>query len=180
MKVENVKKTIVVTGGGSGGHTIPSLVMIKFWIDKNLADIYYVGSRNGVERQVVSPYVQKYYVISTGKLRRYFSVENILDFFRFIFGIFQSLIILARLQPNAVFSTGGFVALPVVIAAKLLGRRVVIHEQTTHVGLANKLSSYFADAVCISFKSSAQYFPVLKTIYTGYPLRAEFYSPIKK
>jgi len=171
---------IVVTGGGSGGHTIPALVMIKFWKAKGDFEIYYLGSKKGIEREVVTSFVKKYYPINTGKLRRYFSLENFIDVFKFIFGIIQSLCILFKIRPFAVFSTGGFVALPVVIAAKVLGIRVVIHEQTTHVGLANKLSSYFADAICISFKSSAQYFSIDRTLYTGYPLRPEFYAPIEK
>jgi UDP-N-acetylglucosamine--N-acetylmuramyl-(pentapeptide) pyrophosphoryl-undecaprenol N-acetylglucosamine transferase len=171
---------VVVTGGGSGGHTIPALVMIKYWSKKNIKEIYYLGSEKGIERQVVTPFVSKYFVISTGKLRRYFSLENFLDFFKFFLGIFQSVGVLWMLKPSVVFSTGGFVALPVVMAAKFLGIKVVIHEQTTHVGLANKLSSFFAHAICISFKSSEKYFPASKTFYTGYPLREEFYHTIEK
>lgn len=175
-----MKNRIVITGGGSGGHTIPALVMIKYWKSLGMSDLYYVGSAKGIERQIVTNFVRQYFPISTGKLRRYISLENFLDLFKFIYGIFQSLGVLFSLKPSAVFSTGGFVALPVVIAAKLLRIRVVIHEQTTHVGLANKLSSYFADAICISFKTSAHYFPAPKTTFTGYPLRAEFYAPIEK
>lgn len=176
--VLNVDKKIVVTGGGSGGHTIPALVMIKYWRKLGHQEIYYIGSVNGVEKKVVSEFVTQYFSISTGKLRRYFSIENFLDFFKFFKGIIQAFLLLLKLRPSVVFSTGGFVALPVVIAAKILGLRVVIHEQTTHVGLANKLSSYFAHAICISFESSAKYFPKEKTHFTGYPLRAEFYLPV--
>lgn len=173
-------KKIVITGGGSGGHTIPALVMIHYWKAQKIRDIFYFGSHHGIERSIVTAHVDKYFIISTGKLRRYLSIENFLDFFRFLKGIIQSFFQLIRIKPDVVFSTGGFVALPVVIASKLLGIRVVIHEQTTHVGLANKISSYFAQAICISFESSASYFPAAKTFYTGYPLRSQFYQPIKK
>lgn len=167
---------IVITGGGSGGHTIPALVMIKFWKKKGVKSLIYIGSQIGIERKIVSGEIDHYYSIFTGKLRRYFSIENFLDFFKFVFGTFQSMLILIKNSPDVIFSTGGFVALPVVIAGKILGIKVVIHEQTTQVGLANKLSSYFADAICISFKSSANYFPGNKTHYTGYPLRESFYN----
>lgn len=176
----SLSKRIVVTGGGSGGHTIPALVMIKYWRKKSRHEIFYLGSANGIEKQVVSNDVNQYISINTGKLRRYLSRENFFDFFRFLHGILQSLVHLYKIRPHVVFSTGGFVALPVVIAAKILRQRVVIHEQTTHVGLANKLSGLFADAICISFPTSVQYFPKERTYFTGYPLREEFYSLPKK
>lgn len=178
MDKKNKNFTFVLTGGGSGGHTIPALVMINFWTKVGIEKLYYIGSKAGIEKDVVSEKVAAYFPIYTGKLRRYFSLENFLDLFRFILGIIQSLVILIKLKPDAIFSTGGFVALPVVIAGKLLRIRVVIHEQTTHVGLANKLSSYFADAICISFESSQSYFPRHKTFYTGYPLREVFYQDV--
>ena len=179
--MQSRKIKIVVTGGGSGGHTIPALVMIKHWkMHPSVGEIFYLASEKGIERQVISPWVDGYFAISTGKLRRYFSLENILDFFRFLKGIIQAFILLFKLKPDVVFSTGGFVALPVVIAAKVLAIKVVIHEQTTHVGLANKLSSYFADHICISFMSSASYFPKNRTIFTGYPLRPEFFEKVSK
>lgn len=90
----------------------------------------------------------------------------------------RAALVLYRLSPDLVFSTGGFVALPVVISAKVLGIPIIIHEQTTHVGLANRLSSFFAQRICISFASSGRYFPVEKTILSGYPLREAFYAEV--
>ena len=165
-------KKIIFTGGGSGGHVIPAQTIIQEIQSRNIEiDLYYIGGRKSIEREIIRKVNIKYFPIFTGKLRRYFSIENFIDFFRFIVGVIQSILILMKLRKNSlVFSTGGFVALPVVIAAKLLGIKSIIHEQTAVAGLANKISSKFCDQVLISFEKSAVNFPPSKTILTGYPV----------
>ena len=165
-------KKVIFTGGGSGGHVIPAKTIIHEIQSRNLdLELIYIGGRNSIERKIIGEMDLKYFPIFTGKLRRYFSLENGIDFFRFIFGIIQSVFILARFRKNSlVFSTGGFVALPVVIASKLLGVKSIIHEQTAVAGLANKISSKFCDQVLISFEKSKENFPSSKTTLTGYPI----------
>jgi UDP-N-acetylglucosamine--N-acetylmuramyl-(pentapeptide) pyrophosphoryl-undecaprenol N-acetylglucosamine transferase len=172
------KQYVLITGGGSGGHALPAVSFYEHYKAKTSWDFLYVGSMRGVERTIAQDKSIPYVAISTGKLRRYLSVENILDVFRTMKGIAQSIALLQKYKPKFIFSTGGFVALPLCCAGWLLRVPVYIHEQTTHVGLANKICSYFAKKVFITFASSSVYFPAHKVIHSGYPLRANFYSKI--
>jgi UDP-N-acetylglucosamine--N-acetylmuramyl-(pentapeptide) pyrophosphoryl-undecaprenol N-acetylglucosamine transferase len=170
------KKTIIFTGGGSGGHVIPALTLIA---KLNDFDIEYIGGRDGIERSLVTSKVKTYHPIFTGKLRRYFSLQNFLDIFKIMLGLVQSFQILAlKPRDTIIFSTGGFVSVPVVIAAWLTGKRIYIHEQTARVGLANKISSKFAKKVFVSFEESLKYFPLGKTELSGYPVRDNCFSPL--
>lgn len=171
-----MKKTVVFTGGGSGGHVIPAITLIKEIQQLEEWSVGYIGGRSGIEKEIVPPQGVRYSGIYTGKLRRYISIENFIDIFKVMIGFVQSLIVLMgyRLKGKVlVFSTGGFVAVPVVFAAKLLGIKVFIHEQTSRVGLANKLCSVVADKVFYSFEESKKFFPENKSSYSGYPLRRE-------
>ena len=173
-------KTLIFTGGGSGGHVMPALTILKKINEKKEFDIHYIGGINSIERELVRDYELTYHPIHTGKLRRYLSVENMKDVFNVFLGLIDSFRVLGKFnQKDAlVFSTGGFVSVPVVIAAKIQGKKVFIHEQTSRVGLANKLSSIVADKVFISFEESFKYFNPKKTFFSGYPLREECYSDI--
>jgi UDP-N-acetylglucosamine--N-acetylmuramyl-(pentapeptide) pyrophosphoryl-undecaprenol N-acetylglucosamine transferase len=173
-----MKKSLVFTGGGSGGHVMPALTIIKTINLKKEFNIHYFGGIKSIERELVKDYELTYHPIHTGKLRRYLSLENLKDIFKIFLGFFESLFILFSFtkKDTLVFSTGGFVSVPVVLAAKCLGIKVFIHEQTSRVGLANKISSFVADKVFVSFKDSIKYFPKDKTFYSGYPVREECYS----
>ncbi|MBK24217.1 MAG: UDP-N-acetylglucosamine--N-acetylmuramyl-(pentapeptide) pyrophosphoryl-undecaprenol N-acetylglucosamine transferase [Halobacteriovorax sp.] len=170
---------IIFTGGGSGGHVMPTVTLLNEIKDKYR--IGYIGG-SGIEKELIGSLGLSFHTISTGKLRRYISLENLIDVFKVIKGIFDSLFVLLRTsnKKTLVFSTGGFVTVPVVLAAWLLGRRIYIHEQTTQVGLANKIASKFASKVFVSFEDSLKYFPKEKTLVSGYPLRAELFDPSKK
>lgn len=171
-------KNLIFTGGGSGGHVLPALTIIKNINLNKKYNIHYIGGRNSIERELVSDYELRYYPIFTGKLRRYLSFENLIDIFKIILGLFQCLLILIKFKRSnsLVFSTGGFVSVPVVFAAKILGIKIYIHEQTTRVGLANKICSKLADKIFISFEDSFQFFDKKKTFYSGYPLRKECFD----
>ncbi|MDH5682395.1 MAG: undecaprenyldiphospho-muramoylpentapeptide beta-N-acetylglucosaminyltransferase [Spirochaetota bacterium] len=167
---------LALTGGGSGGHTVPAMTVYQGFAQyarENNQDFHsvYLGSRDGIEREVAVEANIPYHIIATGKLRRYFSLKNITDIFRILKGVCDSFWILRRVRPDIVFSTGGFVSVPVVMAARMLSIPVVIHEQTSSVGLANKIAAKFARKVCVSFPSSEKYFPREKVILTGLPLR---------
>ncbi len=174
----NKFKQIIFTGGGSGGHVVPALTLISAIQSKLNINIFYVGGVKSVEKNLVTSAGINYHAIQTGKLRRYFSLENMFDFFRFAFGILQSFFYLLRFKKKEtlIFSTGGFVGLPLVIAGGILGFKIYIHEQTSRVGLANKIASKFASKVFISFEESKKFFPPDKTIMTGYPLKESCFT----
>jgi UDP-N-acetylglucosamine--N-acetylmuramyl-(pentapeptide) pyrophosphoryl-undecaprenol N-acetylglucosamine transferase len=171
-------KTLIFTGGGSGGHVMPGLTILKKINAANEFDVHYIGGINGIERELVRDFKLTYHPIHTGKLRRYLSLENLKDTWRVFVGLIDAFKVLWKFnrKETLVFSTGGFVCVPVVIAAKLQGKKVFIHEQTSRVGLANKISSIFADKIFISFEDSFKYFDERKTYFSGYPLREECYG----
>jgi UDP-N-acetylglucosamine--N-acetylmuramyl-(pentapeptide) pyrophosphoryl-undecaprenol N-acetylglucosamine transferase len=171
-------KTLIFTGGGSGGHVMPALTVLKKVNSQNEFDVHYIGGINSIERELVADYQLTYHPIHTGKLRRYLSIENFKDTLKVFLGLIDAYKVLWKFsrRETLIFSTGGFVCVPVVIAAKLQGKKVFIHEQTSRVGLANKISSIFADKVFISFEDSFKYFDEKKTFYSGYPLREECYT----
>lgn len=169
---------IIFTGGGSGGHVMPTVTLLHELKDKHY--IGYIGGK-GIERELIGTLSLPFHTITTGKLRRYISFENLVDVFKVIKGIFDSFLILLRKsnKRTLIFSTGGFVTVPVVLAAWLLRRKIYIHEQTTQVGLANKIASKFASKVFVSFEDSLKYFPREKTEVSGYPLRSSLFDTHK-
>lgn len=171
-------KTLIFTGGGSGGHVMPALTILKKVNAKNEFDVHYIGGIASIERELVADYQLTYHPIHTGKLRRYLSAQNFKDTLNVFIGLIDAFKVLWKFKrkETLVFSTGGFVCVPVVIAAKLQGKKVFIHEQTSRVGLANKISSIFANKIFISFEGSFKYFDQSKTFFSGYPLREECYS----
>ena len=167
---------ILFTGGGTAGHVTPSVPLIQMLKNKG-ATIFYVGSKTGIERSLVAPLNIPYYAITTGKLRRYWSWQNVLTPFQLILGIVQSFLLCRRLKPNIIFSKGGFVALPVVIAAWLNRIPIVIHESDLTPGLANRLSFPFAKLICVTFPITAQYFKNKDKVFvTGVPIRESLYQ----
>ena len=148
---------IIFTGGGSAGHVTPNLPLISAFKRKG-ASVFYLGSEQGIERTLIKPLNIPYYPITAGKLRRYWTWKNLLTPFQLLLGIWQSFLLCRRLKPDIIFSKGGFVALPIVIAARLNGIPVVIHESDLSPGLANRLSFPFAKLICITFAATAQFF----------------------
>ncbi len=175
-------KNIIFTGGGSGGHVVPAITLIKS-LDRSRYNIHYIGGRQSIEKELTSTLGIPYHGIYNGKLRRYFSFENFTDLVKIKIGIWQAIFIMLRFRSSEtlLFSTGGFVSIPAVIAAWLTRKKIFIHEQTSRVGLANKIASYFATKVFVSFEDSKKFFPAEKTFVSGYPLRdACFTSEINK
>lgn len=158
-------KKIVFTGGGTVGHvTLNLLLMPKFIADG--WEVHYIGDPKGVEHQqlVSSGLAIRFHGIATGKLRRYFSWQNVCDVFKVAFGVLQSLMILARLRPDALFSKGGFVSVPPVIAARVLRIPVFIHESDLSMGLANKIAYRFATTLYTTFEQDK---PLPRTKHVG-------------
>lgn len=169
------KYKILMTGGGTGGHVIPNLALIPRLQQEDF-DIFYIGSVNGIERKLIEETGIKYHPISSGKLRRYFDIKNFTDPFKVIKGLLQSFFIIKREKPDVVFSKGGFVAVPVVIAASMLKVPVVAHESDITPGLANKLSQPYVSKLCVTFPESIKYIKGNKGVVTGTPIREELFK----
>lgn len=167
-----MKKTIVLTGGGTAGHVTPNLAIIPRLQEKGY-DVEYIGTKDGIEKEIISAVKVPYHTISAGKLRRYFSLKNFTDPFKILAGMLKAKQILKKIRPHAVFSKGGFVTVPVVFAAKQLGIPVVLHESDYTPGLANRLSTPKADKVCVAFEPTLSHIPKEKGVYTGLPIRNE-------
>lgn len=164
---------IVFTGGGTAGHVTPNIALFKPLADEGW-QIEYIGSVNGIERDIITGLGDvPYYPISTGKLRRYFDLNNFKDPFRVMKGIWQSCRLIRKIRPDLVFSKGGFVSVPVVLAGRLSGVPVIIHESDLTPGLANRLAIPFATRVCATFPETMQHLPKDKAVLTGSPIRDE-------
>ena len=163
---------IIMTGGGTAGHVTPNLALVPKLKEKGF-DIKYIGSYEGIEKEIIVDAGIPYFAISSGKLRRYFDMKNFTDPFKVIKGIAQANKILAKEKPDVIFSKGGFVAVPVVIAASIKRIPVVAHESDMTPGLANKLSAPFCDKLCVTFRESLKYIKEDKGILTGSPIREE-------
>ncbi|MFC3928226.1 UDP-N-acetylglucosamine--N-acetylmuramyl-(pentapeptide) pyrophosphoryl-undecaprenol N-acetylglucosamine transferase [Streptococcus caprae] len=149
------KKRMVFTGGGTVGHVTLNLLLMPKFIEDGW-EVHYIGDRHGVEYQQIikSGLDVTFHGIATGKLRRYFSWQNMLDVFKVAWGVLQSLFIMLRLRPKALFSKGGFVSVPPVIAGRLTGVPVYIHESDLSMGLANKIAYRFATTMYTTFEQA--------------------------
>ena len=165
-------KHIVLTGGGTAGHVTPNMALIPHLKELGYK-ISYIGSRDGIEKKLISEMGIPYYGVSTGKLRRYLSLKNVSDPFKVLLGTAQARSVLKKLQPDIVFSKGGFVAVPVVTAASKLHIPAIIHESDMTPGLANRLCFPKAVKVCCNFPETAAYLPADKAVVTGTPIREE-------
>ncbi|MFV0502754.1 MAG: undecaprenyldiphospho-muramoylpentapeptide beta-N-acetylglucosaminyltransferase [Lachnospirales bacterium] len=168
-------KKIILTGGGTAGHVTPNIALIPEL--KKEYQVIYIGrcGENIIEQQLIEKIGIPYFSITSGKLRRYLSIENIKDVFKVLKGFFESIILLKKLKPDIVFSKGGFVTVPVILASKILKIPVVIHESDLTVGLANKISIPIAKEVCTSFKETSEFIKG-KGIATGTPIRDELFQ----
>lgn len=161
-----------MTGGGTAGHVTPNIALIPSLRNEGF-DITYIGSYDGIEKRLMEEQGIPYYGISSGKLRRYFDPKNFSDPFKVIKGYGQSLKLLKKLKPDVVFSKGGFVSVPVVLAAKFCHIPAIIHESDITPGLANKLAIPGAVKVCCNFPETLNYLPKEKAVLTGSPIRQE-------
>jgi UDP-N-acetylglucosamine--N-acetylmuramyl-(pentapeptide) pyrophosphoryl-undecaprenol N-acetylglucosamine transferase len=169
-------KKIIFTGGGSAGHVTPNLALIEKFLKENW-EISYIGSQTGIEKELIAKISIPYYAIVTGKLRRYLSWQNFIDPIKVIYSITQAFILCLKLKPNIVFSKGGFVSLPVVVAAWLCRIPVIIHESDLTIGLTNKLCFPLATKICVTFPETIkQIANKTKGVITGTPIRKDFFT----
>lgn len=165
-------KKIVLTGGGTAGHVTPNLALLPTLKERGY-EIHYIGSYNGMERKLIEKAEIPYDGISSGKLRRYFDWKNFSDPFRVIKGYGEALRLMKRYRPDVVFSKGGFVSVPVVLAAKHYKIPTIIHESDMTPGLANKICIPSAAKICCNFPETLEHLPKEKAVLTGSPIRKE-------
>lgn len=168
-------KHIVLTGGGTAGHVTPNIALIPRLKEAGYT-ISYIGSYEGIEKKLIEEMGIPYYGISSGKLRRYFDLKNFSDPFRVLKGFGEAKKLLKELKPDVIFSKGGFVTVPVVIAAKKCKIPAIIHESDMTPGLANKLCIPSATKVCCNFPETVKSLPENKAALTGTPIRQELLS----
>ena len=165
-------KKIVLTGGGTAGHVTPNLALLPSLKERGY-EILYIGSSNGIERKLIENAGIEYSGISSGKLRRYFDLKNFSDPFRVLKGCAEARRLIKKYRPDVVFSKGGFVSVPVVLAAKHYKIPTIIHESDMTPGLANKICIPSAAKVCCNFPETLAYLPNDKAVLTGSPIRKE-------
>lgn len=172
MSESNTAKKIILTGGGTAGHVTPNIALLPRLKELGY-EISYIGSYDGIEKKLITDFNIPYYGIATGKFRRYLDVKNLTDPFRVIKGFGKARKYLKKINPDIVFSKGGFVSVPVVRAAASLHIPCIIHESDMTPGLANKMCIPVAKKVCCNFPETVSMLPKDKAVLTGSPIREE-------
>jgi UDP-N-acetylglucosamine--N-acetylmuramyl-(pentapeptide) pyrophosphoryl-undecaprenol N-acetylglucosamine transferase len=167
-------KKIVMTGGGTAGHVTPNIALMPALKEAGY-EISYIGSYSGMEKELIEAQNIPYYGISSGKLRRYFDWKNFSDPFKVLKGYSQAISLMKKIKPDIVFSKGGFVSVPVVLAASHCHIPAIIHESDITPGLANRIAVRGAKKVCCNFPETIKYLPKDKAILTGSPIRQELF-----
>lgn len=171
---------VLFTGGGTVGHVSVNVALIPEF-EKNGYKISYIGSKDGIEKTMIEKFSNvNYYEISSGKLRRYFDWKNFTDPFKVIKGIYQSIKIIKKENPNFIFSKGGFVSVPVCIASKILNIPIILHESDLTPGLANKINIKFSNHIFTTFEKTLNYLPKYKSSFGGAIVRDDIYNGDKE
>lgn len=165
-------KKIILTGGGTAGHVTPNIALLPALAEAGF-EAAYIGSYDGIEKKLIEEFNIPYYGIATGKFRRYLDLKNLTDPFKVIKGYGEALKLMQELKPDIVFSKGGFVSVPVVLAAKAKKIPVISHESDMTPGLANKIAKPAATKICCNFPETADLLPKDKAVLTGTPIRQE-------
>ena len=165
-------KRIILTGGGTAGHVTPNIALIPGLKEAGF-DICYIGSYEGIEKNLITELDIPYYGIDSGKLRRYRSLKNLSDPFHVVHGYSEAAKLIKKLQPDIVFSKGGYVSVPVVLAAAARHIPVISHESDMTPGLANKITAGSATKICCNFPETVELLPAKKAVLTGTPIRQE-------
>ena len=175
--------TIAFTGGGTGGHVFPGIAVAeKLLADKENTDIniVWIGSNGGMEKDILSRYEIPFFSIPAGKLRRYFSILNFIDIFKIMGGFFSSLFLLKRVKADLLFSKGGFVTVPPVLAAKILRIPVISHESDLDSGLATRINGRYSEKMLFAYKETKdkweRRFSEQEVLVTGNPVRKEIFE----
>lgn len=176
---------ILFTGGGTGGHFYPIIAIAEKVNDlaareKIIETKLYFMSDAPYDRQALFENSIEFVGTSAGKLRRYFSIQNLFDVFKTAFGIIRALFIMFSIYPDVVVSKGGYSSFPALVAARILSIPVMIHESDSTPGRVNRWAAKFAVRVAVSYQEAAQYFPTEKTAWTGQPIRSAIRTPARE
>ena len=164
---------VLISGGGTGGHVYPALSVATQLRDQYNADILYLGSDDGLETQLVPAAGLRLEVIKAGKLRRYLSWQTLQGIGRVPLGLIQAVGIVRRFNADVAFTSGGYVAVPAGLAARLNGVPLLMHQQDVPPNLSNRLLAPLATRISVAFEDSRQFFPAQKTLLLGNPVRSE-------
>jgi len=173
---------VILTGGGTGGHFYPLIAVAeelnRIIDDENIADsqLYYLADKP-YDRKLLYENNLTFKRVNAGKLRRSFSLKSITDFFKAIIGVMEGFFTVFAIFPDVVFSKGGYVSFPVILAARVLNIPVIIHESDSAPGRVNQWASKFAHAIAVSYKQEIDYFPKNKIVHTGQPIRHDLLEP---
>lgn len=175
--MENKNYKIFLSGGGTGGSVTPLLAIYDTLKNENNFEFFWVGTKNGIEKELITNEGLPYITIPSGKLRRYFSWRNFTDIFLIIAAFFKSFFILSKYKPKLFVSAGSFVSVPMAWAAWVLRIPVLIHQQDIRPGLANQLMAPVATKITVTFEASLKnYGP--KAEWTGNPIRPKIKDDI--
>lgn len=163
---------ILLTGGGTFGSVTPLFAIIEeLKKDGEVHQFFWIGTLDGQEKSFIEKQGIEFKGISSGKLRRYFSLKNITDIVRIKLGVFESLFLINKFKPDIILSAGSFVSVPAVIAGWILRKPILIHQLDVRPGLANKLMAFFATKITVGFSRSAAAYSKKKVVWTGNPTR---------
>lgn len=162
---------VILTGGGTGGSITPLLAIKDTLSQQENCQFLFIGTSHGPAKNFAEENYLPYREIMSGKVRRYWHWQNLIDPLRIIIGFFQSLRIIREFQPQVIITAGSFVAVPVVWAGWIHHLPCLIHQQDLQKGLANRLMSPFAKKITVTFPASLHHFPKEKTVLTGNPVR---------
>lgn len=168
---------ILLSGGGTGGHLTPLVALINYY-KKHYPEhtLFFIGTKKGQEQQVIPTLNIPFYTIDAPKLRRYFSLHNLLDIFKIPKSLCQAFRHVRHIKPDIVLTTGGYVTLPVIVISWLCHIPLVIHEQTLQSGIVNRFAARMAKKIAVSFVQSKKYFPTQKVVITGNPIRSQLFQ----
>lgn len=162
---------VLVSGGGTGGHIYPALAIATSLRVQYQAEILFLGSDDGLERELVPAASFTLATVKAGKLRRYVSLETITGVMRVPLGMFSAISIVRKFRPDVAFTSGGYVAVPAVLASRVNGVPVLMHQQDVPPNLSNRLAAPLATRISVAFADSLPYFPARKTLLLGNPVR---------
>ncbi len=171
---------MIVSGGGTGGHIYPAITVIRTvqMLEKD-CEILYVGTKNGLEADIVPKEGIAFKTVDIRGFKRQLSIENVKTILQSFRGLWQARCIVREFQPDVVVGTGGYVCGPILLAASLMGTATLIQEQNVIAGITNRILSHFATKIAVGCAEAKRKFPAGKTVYTGNPIRPEVMAATK-
>lgn len=175
---------ILLTGGGTGGHFYPLIAVAEELAELAKKEkvvefeLFYI-SDSPYDQRILDDNHIKFFKLETGKQRTYFSIANFFDIFKTFFATLRAILMVYKIFPDVIFSKGGYPAVPVTIAARILGVPLVIHESDSVPGRANKMAGKWAKRIAISYEEAVEHFPKEKTAFVGHIIRKEVREPLK-